>query len=70
MENTNDGTKLLINNKKKEILLDSPGYPRYPASEDIYSQSIEEQDIDPEDISAMKSPNDKSRIGKNNEKDF
>ena len=30
------------------------GYPHYPTNEDIYSQYVEEQDIDPEDPSQKK----------------
>ncbi|ERM81662.1 hypothetical protein P872_19775 [Rhodonellum psychrophilum GCM71 = DSM 17998] len=33
-----------------------PGYPRYPAVEDIYIQYKEEMDIDPERPSQMKVP--------------
>jgi len=44
------------------------GYPLYPTSEDIYSQEKEEQDLNPEDISKKKAPNEK--IGSMNEKDF
>jgi len=51
-------------NRKKIIL---PGYPTYPASEDIYNQGKEEKEIDPEDISGIKE-NEKS--GVNNENDF
>lgn len=43
-------------------------YPIYPPSEDIYTQSKEESDIDPEDISKTKKPNEKSGIL--NEKNF
>ena len=38
-------------NGKKIIL---PGYPTYPANEDIYSQAKEEKEINPEDISELK----------------
>jgi len=38
-------------NGKKIIL---PGYPTYPASEDIYSQGKEEKEINPEDITGTK----------------
>ena len=31
-----------------------PGYPAYPSSEDIYSNYLEEKDINPEDISKTK----------------
>ena len=33
---------------------DLPGYPTYPASEDIYNQDKQETEIDPEDISKKK----------------
>ena len=46
-----------------------PGYPIYPAGEDIYSKDKEEQDVDPEDVSKQKSPNEDT-TKKNNEKDF
>ena len=44
------------------------GYPQYPASEDIYSQQKEEKDLDPEDITKKKAPNEKE--GGRNEKNF
>jgi len=36
----------------KKIIL--PGYPTYPASEDLYAQGKEEKEIDPEVISKNK----------------
>jgi len=56
----------LVKTEKKEF----PGYPAYPANEDIYNKGKEEEDIDPENISRNKSPNDEGKSGKNNEKDF
>jgi len=50
---------------QKEIIL--PGYPSYPASEDIYAQSKEEEEIDPEGISIIK---ENEVVGENNQKDF
>jgi len=47
-----------------------PGYPVYPADEDIYVKDKEEEDIDPENISKNKIPNDDGNSGKNNEKGF
>jgi len=47
---------------------DFPTFAYYPLSEDIYNRSKEEKDIDPEDISKNKTPNEKS--GMRNEKDF
>ena len=37
---------------EKKIIL--PGYPTYPASDDLYAQSKEEKEIDPEVISKDK----------------
>lgn len=45
------------------------GYPLYPDSDDIYSQSTEEVDIDPEDIGRRK-PNNEGDESDYNEKDF
>lgn len=47
-----------------------PGYPIYPAGEDVYSQLDEEKDVDPEDISKKKTSVEKSSSGKLNEKNF
>lgn len=47
---------------------DLPGYPLYPASEDIYSKGKEELDINPEDISEKKVKNEEPDAM--NEKDF
>lgn len=47
----------------KKIIL--PGYPTYPASEDIYAQCKQEKEINPEDISNFKQ---KEEIGNNNQK--
>ena len=44
-----------------------PGYPHYPASEDIYNQE-KETDLNPEDLSQKKITNENP--GKRNEKDF
>lgn len=51
-------------NGKKIIL---PGYPTYPANEDIYNQAKEEEEIDPEDISNLK---ETEVLGVNNQKNF
>lgn len=41
-----------------------PGYPIYPANEDIYQTDKEEKDLDPEDITKKKSSN-KPSLDKN-----
>jgi hypothetical protein len=53
---------------KKKNKDNLPGYPSYPSNEDIYSKDKEEKDIDPEDISKIKAPNEKPES--RNEKDF
>ena len=47
-----------------------PQIMSYPATEDIYNKSKEEENIDPENISKTKDSNKNDSIGKNNEKDF
>lgn len=45
-----------------------PGYPSYPASEDIYSNDKEERELDPENPKEANVPREK--YGKRNEKEF
>jgi len=45
-----------------------PGYPIYPAKDDIYEKYKQEGDIDPEDISKKKGTNEAH--GRSNEQDF
>lgn len=58
-----DKTASLISGKRK-----FPGYPSYPKDEDIFIKSAEESELDPEDISKFKQPNELP--GEANEKDF
>ena len=53
---------------QQEIDLNNlPGYPSYPATEDIYSQYKEETEINPEEVLIKK---ENELIGTNNIKDF
>jgi len=63
-DKTNQPNKLVGTEKKNNL----PGYPIYPDSEDIYDNYQEEREINPEDISKVKEPNED--YGVNNEKDF
>jgi hypothetical protein len=45
-----------------------PGYPLYPPSEDIYNHGKKEMELDPNDISKNKVPNEKE--SSRNEKNF
>ena len=49
--------------------IDLPGYPLYPASEDIFNQNQVVENIDPEDISKIKEPI-KTDVDKNRELAF
>jgi hypothetical protein len=47
-----------------------PPYPVNPASEDIYRKSVEEQDVDPEDVTKTKSRNETEKIVNTDADDF
>jgi len=49
-------------NKEENSL---PGYPVYPATEDIYKNLLQEEEINPEDTSKTKIPNSTNIIRKN-----
>ena len=70
MKEKSNNKKLInsqITNDEENIL---PGYPIYPDSEDIYSNCLEEKEINPEDISKNKESGDDYSSGTRNEKDF
>lgn len=46
------------------------GYPFYPEGDDIYVQSREIKNINPEDLSPIKEGDENEKPGTNNEKDF
>jgi hypothetical protein len=56
--------------KSNPINEDFPGYPLYPASQDIYNKYKEETEIDPENISKKKKPVTNEPQDIFNEKDF
>ena len=68
MKKKGSQTDLPAQRADDEERMDLPGYPLYPADEDIFSRYKEETDINPEEISKTKAANEKA--GKNNEKDF
>ena len=53
-----------------DTIVTLPGYPVYPENEDIYSQLIEEEDIDPENTAIKKAPNEKDDIEDDEESDL
>ncbi len=67
MKNEKDNTDLPRKNGANE---NKKGYPLYPVGEDIFNHAKEEQDMNPEDISKTKTPNETDTEGKGNEKDF
>ena len=70
MKKVDNQTNLFARHADKKAKRDLPGYPLYPAGEDIFSKSKEEGNINPEDISKSKELNENNKAGKNNEKDF
>jgi hypothetical protein len=70
MKNKNKSTDPSAQQSDKKEKNDLPGYPLYPAGEDIYKKSQEEGSINPEDILKTKALNENEHAGKNNEKDF
>lgn len=54
--------------KDKDTKKNTDGYPENPSSEGVYSKWKEETELDPEDITKKKTPNEKP--GAKNEKDF
>ena len=54
--------------KQKEKKPNLKGYPENPASEGVYSKWKEETELNPEDITKKKAPNEKT--GTMNEHDF
>jgi hypothetical protein len=62
--NLKDPRKAVDNPGKKSL----PGYPLYSTEEDVYNKWKEESEINPEDITKQKAPNEES--GDMNEKGF
>ena len=70
MKKQNNQTHPPVQQADRKGKIDFPGYPLYPAGEDIFRKSKEEGNINPEDISKTKESSDNSKAGKNNERDF
>ena len=68
MKQTNQNSDFPLSGKDNEMKEDFPGYPKYPASEDVYAQLKEESEIDPENPSRMKDSTE--NVGEWNEKSF
>jgi hypothetical protein len=67
-KNKNSNQAATSKGKKEEKNL--PGYPQYPASEDIYNREEKTDVNDPEDILENKVSTKKEKVEKRNEKDF
>jgi len=66
MENKIEPVEKTANGNKTS----TDGYPLYPVSEDIYNRNKEEENIDPEDVSKQKQPNQDDEFSSENEKTF
>ncbi len=67
-ETDNTDQSLLKLQNGKEIHF--PAFSLYPPGEDIYKKSRQEEDIDPEDISKLKTADENDQPGRDNEKGF
>jgi len=67
-DNTN--RNLPVKKEGKELDEKLAGYPVSPPEDDIYNKYQEVKDVNPEDISKLKDPNDVINTDPNNEKDF
>ncbi len=70
MKNKGNLANASVHQPEKQAKKEQPGYPLYPANEDIFSKYKEEKNIDPEDPSKAKEPTDNRAVGMNNEKVF
>ena len=59
-----------VRHKDSDGATDMPGYQTYPVKEDIFNVYKEEKDLNPEDTTKTKTPNERGEPGKNNIKDF
>lgn len=55
---------------EKEEINSYPGYPLYPASDDIYTKFRKDELIDPEEALEMQDSMDKAKVHTRNEQDF
>jgi hypothetical protein len=58
MEKIKADTVAAENNSGNDKTINLPGYPSYPADEDIYNNFKEETDVNPEDITKKKIDNE------------
>jgi hypothetical protein len=70
MKNKGNHTNQPLQRPDKDGKADLPGYPLYPAAQDIFVKGKEEKNLNPEDTTKTKESGDDEKAGKNNEKDF
>jgi hypothetical protein len=56
--------------KVTEKKLELDWYPMYPVDEDIYNRNMEEENLDPEDVTKKKQPNENDAFALESEKNF
>lgn len=66
----NSKADLIKEQIEKEVINSYPGYPLYPASDDIYSKFRKDEMIDPEEAAEMQDSMDKAKVHTRNEQDF
>ena len=66
----NSNSDLTKQQVEKELINSYPGYPAYPAGDDIYSRFKKDELIDPEEAAELQDSMDKAKVYTRNEKDF
>lgn len=66
----NSKLDLIKDQIEKEQINSYPGYPLYPASDDIYSRFKKDELINPVEAADMQDSMDKAKVYTRNEKDF
>lgn len=66
----NSKADLIKEQIEKEEINSYPGYPMYPASDDIFSKFRRDASVDPEEAAEMQDSMNKAKIQTRNEQDF
>ncbi len=66
----NSEADLIKEQIEKEVVNNYPGYPLYPASDDIYNQFRKDAMVNPEEAAEMQESMDRAKVQTRNEQDF
>lgn len=66
----NSKVDMINEQMEKEAVNNYPGYPLYPASDDIYNQFRKDAMVDPIEAAEMQESMDRAKVQTRNEQDF